>query len=483
MSDDGTQTGPTEAAGGPDHDPDRTAAGSTSTGVRFLDRPKPEEPEALLGETSEGDQELSLRSQTPAEELRRETGAVLRLPEGVAIDATDIDVERSDDETMIINMGPQHPSTHGVLRLMLELDGETVLRTKPVIGYLHTGMEKTGEELTYVQGSTNVTRMDYLSPLHNELVFSLAAEALLGVEMPPRADWIRMLLVELNRVSSHLMWMATNGMDLGSTSMMIYGFREREMVLAFFEKTTGLRMNHNFIRPGGTAADLPDGWEDDVTVICDTVLARTEEYDELLTGQPVFRQRTEGIGSLSAEEALALSLTGPVLRSTGVPWDLRRSMPYLRYDEVEFDVIVGTYGDNFDRYSVRLNEIRESIRIIRQIVEKMPAGDYRVQDKKVTPPPRGRIDESMEALIHHFKVFTEGFKVPEGEVYVATESPRGELGCYLVSDGTPKPYRMHIRGPSFVNLQALPLMMRGGLLADAVAVCSTIDPVMGEVDR
>ena len=452
-------------------------------GDAFL-RPGPgDEPEGLVAETSEGPQELSRRAETDPDELRREVGAVLRLPEGVAVDPSDIDIERSDDETMIINMGPQHPSTHGVLRLMLELDGETVLRTKPVIGYLHTGMEKTAEELTYVQGSTNVTRMDYLAPLHNELVLSLAVEALLGVEMPPRSDWIRMLLVELNRVSSHLMWMATNGMDIGSTSMMIYGFREREMILGFFEKTTGLRMNHNFIRPGGTAADLPDGWEDDVSIICDTVLPRTDEYDELLTGQPVFRQRSEGIGGLSAEEALALSLTGPILRSTGVPWDLRRAMPYLRYDEVDFDVIVGTFGDNFDRYSIRLNEIRESIRIIRQIVEKMPPGDYRVQDKKVTPPPRGRIDESMEALIHHFKVFTEGFKVPEGEVYVAVESPRGELGCYLVSDGSPKPYRMHIRGPSFVNLQGLPLMMRGGLLADAVAVCSSVDPVMGEVDR
>jgi NADH-quinone oxidoreductase subunit D len=441
------------------------------------------EPAELLAETSEGSQELFRRSETEPGELRREVGAVLRLPEGVAVDPSDIDVEQSDDETMIINMGPQHPSTHGVLRLMLELDGETVLRTKPVVGYLHTGMEKTGEELTYVQGCTNVTRMDYLSPLHNELVYSLAVEALLGIEMPPRSDWIRMLMTELNRVSSHLMWLATNGMDLGATSMMIYGFREREMVLAFFEKTTGLRMNHNFIRPGGTAADLPDGWEDDVTIICDTVMDRTNEYDELFTGQPLFRQRSEGVGTISAEEALALSLTGPVLRSTGVPWDLRRAQPYLRYDEVEFDVIVGTYGDNFDRYSIRLNEVRESIRIIRQIVEKMPAGDYRVQDKKVTPPPRGRIDESMEALIHHFKVFTEGFRVPEGEVYVAIESPRGELGCYLVSDGSPKPYRMHIRGPSFVNLQGLPVMMRGALLADAVAVCSTIDPVMGEVDR
>jgi NADH-quinone oxidoreductase subunit D len=429
-------------------------------------------------ETSEGRQELVPASSAA---LDHSVGSVLRLPEG-ALDSGQIDIER-DDETMIINMGPQHPSTHGVLRLMLELDGETVLRTKPVVGYLHTGMEKTGEELTYVQGATNVTRMDYLSPLHNELVFSLATEALLGVQLPPRAVWIRMLMCELNRVSSHLMWMATNGMDLGSTSMMIYGFRERELVLEFFEKTTGLRMNHNFIRPGGVAADLPDGWEDDVTIICDTVSERTYEYDELLTGQPIFRERTEAVGNITAEQAVALSATGPILRSTGVPWDLRRAMPYLAYDEVEFDVIVGTYGDNFDRYSIRLNEIRESIRIIRQILEKMPRGDYRVQDAKVTPPPRRRIDESMEALIHHFKVFTEGFRVPEGEVYVAVESPRGELGCYLVSDGTSKPYRMHIRGPSFVNLQTLPTMLRGGLIADAVAIISSVDPVMGEVDR
>ena len=441
------------------------------------------EQRAFVAETSEGAQELAARGTTTAGELRQEVGAVLRLPEGGYIDPGDIDIERRDDQTMIINMGPQHPSTHGVLRLMLELDGETVLRTKPIIGYLHTGMEKTGEELTYVQGSTNVTRMDYLSPLHNELVFSLATEALLGVELPPRAVWIRMLMAELNRVSSHLMWMATNGMDLGSTSMMIYGFREREMVLTFFEKTTGLRMNHNFIRPGGVAADLPDGWEDDIDIICETILARTYEYDELLTGQPIFRERTEAVGNISAEEALALSVTGPILRSTGVPWDLRRTMPYLAYDKLDFDVIIGSYGDNFDRYSVRLNEIRESIKMIRQIAEMMPPGDYRVQDRKVTPPPRARIDESMEALIHHFKIFTEGFRVPEGEVYTAIESPRGELGCYLVSDGTSKPYRMHIRGPSFVNLQALPLLLRGGLMADAVAVISSVDPVMGEVDR
>jgi NADH-quinone oxidoreductase subunit D len=441
------------------------------------------EAAALFAETSEGAQELLPRDTTNAQDLRREVGAVLRLPEGNYINPDDIDFERHDDETMIINMGPQHPSTHGVLRLMLELDGETVLRTKPIIGYLHTGMEKTGEELTYVQGATNTTRMDYLSPLHNELVFSLATEALLGVDLPPRAVWIRMLMAELNRISSHLMWMATNGMDLGSTSMMIYGFREREMVLSFFEKTTGLRMNHNYIRPGGVAADLPDGWQDDVEVICETVLARTYEYDELLTGQPIFRERTEAVGNLTAEEALALSVTGPILRSTGVPWDLRRTMPYLAYDKLDFDVIVGSYGDNFDRYSVRLNEIRESIRMVRQIAEMMPPGDYRVQDRKVTPPPRARIDESMEALIHHFKIFTEGFRVPEGEVYVAVESPRGELGCYLVSDGTSKPYRMHIRAPSFVNLQSLPLLLRGGLMADAVASISSVDPIMGEVDR
>jgi NADH-quinone oxidoreductase subunit D len=437
----------------------------------------------LVLETFEGTQELAPRGATPRAELEREVGSVLRLPESHGVDASDIDIEYPDDDTMIINMGPQHPSTHGVLRLMMELDGETVLRTKPIIGYLHTGMEKTAEELTYQQGSTNVTRMDYLSPMNNELVFSLATEKLLGVELPPRAMWIRMLLSELQRVSSHLLWLATNGMDLGSTTMTIFGFRERELVLAFFEKTTGLRMNHNFIRPGGTAADLPDGWEDDVEVILDNVTSRLGDYDALLTGQPIFRERTEGVGSISADEALALSATGPILRSTGIPWDLRRTMPYLAYDQVDFDVIIGTYGDNFDRYAIRINEVRESIRILWQVLDNMPTGDYRVQDKKVTPPPRARIDESMEALIHHFKIFTEGFKVPEGEVYVAIESPRGELGCYLVSDGSSKPFRMHIRAPSFVNLQSLPVMMHGGLMADAVATISSVDPVMGEVDR
>ncbi|MEM8903198.1 MAG: NADH-quinone oxidoreductase subunit D [Actinomycetota bacterium] len=388
-----------------------------------------------------------------------------------------------DGERMIINMGPQHPSTHGVLRLVLELAGEQVIRTKPVIGYLHTGMEKTAEDLTFLQGATNVTRMDYSSPLFNELVFSMAVEDLLGVEVPERATWIRMLMCELNRISSHLLFLATNGMDLGAVGMMLYGWREREEVLRFFETVTGLRMNHNYIRPGGVAADLPDGWQADVETLLDVLPERLDEFDVLMTGQPIWRDRTQGVGVMTTDEALALSITGPILRSTGFPLDLRRDEPYLAYDEVDFDVLVGSYGDTFDRYSIRLNEIRESMRIVRQCIDKMPAGDYRVQDKKVTPPPRMRIDESMEALIHHFKIFTDGFKVPEGEVYTAVESPRGELGCYLVSDGGTKPYRMHIRGPSFYNLQSVPYLLHGGLLADGIATLASVDPIMGEVDR
>ena len=434
---------------------------------------------------NEGAQEMRPRSELSARELFREVGAVLRMSEAEASALGDLPEDPEDDQTMVINMGPQHPSTHGVLRLMLELQGETVLRCKPIIGYLHTGMEKTAEQLTFMQGGTNVTRMDYLSPLNNELVFSLATEKLLGIDgdIPERAVWMRMLLSELNRISSHLLFMATNGMDLGAVSMMIYGWREREEVLRFFQKVTGLRMNHNFIRPGGLAADLPAGWRDDVLRLLDMLPERLEEYDILMTGQPIWRERLQGVGVITPTEALALGATGPILRSTGVEWDLRRDMPYLHYDEVDFDVVVGTYGDAFDRYAIRLNEIRESMRIVRQILDRMPSGDYRIQDKKITPPPRARIDESMEALIHHFKIFTEGFRVPEGEVYVGIESPRGEIGCYIASDGSPTPYRMHMRAPSFVNIQCLPHMMRGGLVADAVAVISSVDPVLGEVDR
>ena len=439
--------------------------------------------ETEMAFTHEGSQELSARGSGTAAELLRELGATLRMTEAEA--AALVGEEAEEGSTMIINMGPQHPSTHGVLRLMLELEGERVLRTKTIIGYLHTGMEKTGEDLTYLQGPTNVTRMDYAAPLFNELVFSLATEKLLGIDedIPERAQWIRMLMCELNRMTSHLLFMATNGMDVGAVGMMIYGWREREEGLRLLEKITGLRMNHNFIRPGGVAADLPDGWRDDVLHLLDYLPDQLDEFDTLLTGQPIYRERLQGVGVITQQEAIALGATGPVLRSTGLARDLRKDEPYLRYDQVDFDVLVGTYGDSFDRYAIRLNEIRESMKIVRQILDRMPSGDYRIQDKKVTPPPRARIDESMEALIHHFKIFTEGFKVPAGEVYVPVESPRGELGCYLVSDGSSKPYRMHISGPSFRNLQTLPHMMRDGLIADGVMIISSVDPIMGEVDR
>jgi NADH-quinone oxidoreductase subunit D len=393
------------------------------------------------------------------------------------------DDEVEEDERTVINMGPQHPSTHGVLRLQLELEGEVIRRTKPIIGYLHTGMEKTAEMLTFSQGPTNVTRMDYLAPFHGELAFSLAVERLLGIEVPPRAQAIRVLMTELNRISSHLVALATNGMDIGAVSMMIYGFRERESILAFFEKNTGLRMNHNFIRPGGVAADLAPGWKDDVAAILEDLPGRLSSYDDLLEQNPIWLARTKDVGVISAEEAIAYSITGPALRAAGVRWDLRKAFPYSGIERYEFDVPVGARGDVYDRYRVRVDEIRESLRIVEQVMDAMPKGDYRVGDRKITPPPRARIDESMEALIHHFKLFTEGFKVPPGETYVAVESPRGELGCYLVSDGGGNPYRMHTRAPSFYNLQALPITMADSLVADTVATIASMDPVMGDVDR
>ena len=439
--------------------------------------------ELLKAKTSEGAQEMLARNEESVRELRNESGGVLRLPEGVALDYSDIDYESPDDETMILNLGPSHPSTHGVLRVMVEIRGEQVLRIKPVIGYLHTGMEKTGEELMYHQGSTNVTRMDYLSPFFNELAFSLSVEKLASVDVPDRAGWIRMLMCELNRIASHLLWLATNGADLGALNMLVYGWRDRELLLTFFEKVTGLRMNHNYIRPGGVAADLPDGWRDDVNAICDVVLRRMDEYDNLLTGQPVLQNRMDGVGALDAATAIGLGLSGPLLRSTGVAYDVRRDFPYLFYEQVDFDVIVGTGGDCWDRYAIRVNEIREAVRIVRQVVKAMPKGDYRAQDKKFTPPPRNRIDESMEALIHHFKLFTQGFRVAPGDAYVPVESARGELGCYIVSDGTSRPYRLHVRGPSFTNLQALAPMGRGGFIPDVIACISSIDPVLGDVDR
>ncbi|MER3395874.1 MAG: NADH-quinone oxidoreductase subunit D [Acidimicrobiia bacterium] len=425
---------------------------------------------------------MKLRGETPEGELAYEEGRAAGVKRAVVTTEPWAEIHE-DEETVVINMGPQHPSTHGVLRLMLELDGEVVLRVKPIIGYLHTGMERTGEMLTYVQGATNVTRMDYLAPFFNELAFSLAVEKLLGIEVPPRAQAIRVMMCELNRISSHLVAVATQGMDIGAISMMLYGFREREVLLRFFEKVTGLRMNHDYIRPGGVAADLPDGWEDDVVSLCDYIPPKIDEYEELLTDNPIWRERTVGIGVITTQECLALGVTGPNLRATGLAWDLRKEMPYSGYENYDFDVVTGSSGDVFDRYKVRIEEMRQSVRIVRQVLESMPDGDYRTQDKKVTPPPRGRIDESMEALIHHFKIFTEGYKVPPGQAYAAVESPRGELGHYIISDGGPRPYRLHVRAPSFANLQGLSAMMEGGLIADAVAVIASTDPVMGDVDR
>lgn len=424
--------------------------------------------------TDEGSQEISEHESD--DRLDEQFGRVVS-------DDYVFDDEVDEDERTIVNMGPQHPSTHGVLRLQIELEGEIIRRTKPIIGYLHTGMEKTAEQLTFGQGPTNVTRMDYLAPLHGELAYSLAVERLLGVEVPERAAAIRILLTELNRISSHLVALATNGMDIGAISMMIYGFRERESILAFFEKTTGLRMNHNFIRPGGVAADLPPGWKDDVADILENLPNRLQQYDDLLRENPIWVSRTRGVGVISSDEAVAYGITGPALRASGIDWDLRKAFPYSGIEAYEFDVPVGENGDVYDRYRVRVEEIHESLKIVEQVMDRMPLGDYRIDDRKVTPPPRARIDESMEALIHHFKLFTEGFKVDPGETYVAVESPRGELGCYMVSDGGARPYRMHTRAPSFANLQALPIAMADSLMADTVATIASMDPVMGDVDR
>jgi NADH-quinone oxidoreductase subunit D len=440
-----------------------------------------EEPEWETGATDEGSQEM--QKVEPLPRLREQLGTELEAEGAPADDEFDLGDDFDESDRTIVNMGPQHPSTHGVLRLQIEMEGELIRRTKPVIGYLHTGMEKTAETLTFLQGPTNVTRMDYLAPMHNELCYSLAVETLLGVEVPERAAAIRILMTELNRISSHLVALATNGMDIGALSMMIYGFRERELILAFFEKTTGLRMNHNYIRPGGVAADLAPGWRADVAEICEVIPKRLEEYDDLLKENPIWLARTQGVGVITAEECLAYSITGPTLRASGVDWDLRKAMPYSGIEQYDFEVPVGENGDVYDRYRVRVEEILQSLRIVEQVAAAMPSGDYRTADRKVSPPPRARIDESMEALIHHFKLYTEGPLVPPGETYVAVESPRGELGCYIVSVGEGNPWRMHTRAPSFYNLQALPIMMADSLVADTIATIASLDPVMGDVDR
>ncbi|GAA2329922.1 NADH-quinone oxidoreductase subunit D [Saccharopolyspora halophila] len=407
--------------------------------------------------------------------------------------------ETGGEERVVINLGPQHPSTHGVLRLVLELEGETVTKARSVIGYLHTGIEKNTEYRNWTQGVTFVTRMDYLAPLHNEAAYCLAVEKLLGIEVPKRAQTFRVMLMELNRISSHLVFMATGAMELGATTGMTYGFRDREEVLHLLEFLTGLRMNHAFIRPGGVSQDLPEGWQDKVKAFIKVMDERLPAYEKLFTGQPIWKQRLKGVGHLPLDGALQLGVTGPLLRAAGIAWDLRKVEPYSGYEEFDFEVPTSTDGDCYARFLLRLREIYESLKIIRQCVEKMEPGPHMVDDPKIAWPAKLSIGpdgmgnsldhvrkimgQSMESLIHHFKLVTEGFDVPPGQAYAPVESPRGELGAHLVSDGGTRPARVHVRDPSFVNLQAMPAMCEGGLVADVIAAVASIDPVMGGVDR
>ena len=409
--------------------------------------------------------------------------------------------EAGQQERVVVNMGPQHPSTHGVLRMILELDGETVSEVRSAIGYLHTGIEKNLEYRSWTQGVTFVTRMDYLSPFFNEVAYCLAVEKLLGIEeqIPERATVIRVMLMELNRISSHLVCLATGGMELGALTAMTTGLRDREVVLELYEELTGLRMNHAFIRPGGLAQDLPVGAEGKVRKVIETLRKNFKDTANMLVDNSVWTARTKDVGYLDLTGCVALGMTGPVLRSTGIAWDLRKTQPYCGYETYEFDVPVQTSCDAYGRFLIRLAEMQESLKIIEQCLDRLQPGPVMVEDKKIAWPAqlavgsdgqgnsldhiRHIMGESMEALIHHFKLVTEGFEVPAGQVYVAVESPRGELGVHVVSDGGTRPYRVHYRDPSFNNLQAVPAMAEGGQVADLIAVVASIDPVMGGVDR
>ena len=410
-------------------------------------------------------------------------------------------VRDSGEDRIVVNMGPQHPSTHGVLRLILEIEGETVTEARCGIGYLHTGIEKNLEYRNWTQGVTFVTRMDYLAPFHNETAYCLGVEKLLGIEdlVPERAQVVRVMLMELNRISSHLVAIATGGMELGATTPMLFGFRERELILDVFETITGLRMNHSYIRPGGLAQDLPD---DAIPMIRDllTLLpGRLADIEALLTDNPIFISRTRDIGCLDLTGCMALGVTGPILRSTGLPYDLRRAEPYCGYETYEFDVVTADGSDCYARYLVRIGEMHESLRIVEQCLDRLRPGPVMVQDDKIAWPSRLELGpdglgnspehirrimgESMEGLIHHFKLVTEGIRVPAGQVYIGVESPRGELGVHMVSDGGTRPYRVHYRDPSFTNLQAVAAMCEGGMVSDVIAAVASIDPVMGGVDR
>jgi NADH-quinone oxidoreductase subunit D len=386
-------------------------------------------------------------------------------------------------ETMLLNMGPQHPSTHGVLRLLLELDGEIVLNCVPDIGFLHTGVEKSMESKTYQKAEVMTDRLDYLNPIGNNLTYCLAVEKLCGIEVPARAQALRVILAELTRIGSHLLWLGTSGLDLAAMSTFLYCFREREMILDIFEMISGARMMTTYIRPGGVWREVPEEFEPAVRHFLSVMPGRIQEYENLLKTNPLFLDRTRGVGVINTEECLEWGVSGPVLRATGLPYDMRKAFPYSGYDLYDFDIPTQTSGDVFGRYRVRIDEMTQSLRIIEQALNKLPGGPVRSNDRKFMPPPRSELGVSMESLIHHFKLWTEGFHAPEGSVYVATESPRGELGVMMESDGSPKPLRVHYHTPSFVNLQIMPLLSRGHFVADVVGIIGSIDIVLGDCDR
>jgi NADH-quinone oxidoreductase subunit D len=387
-------------------------------------------------------------------------------------------------KTMVLNMGPQHPSTHGVLRILLEMDGETVVNAIPDLGYLHTGIEKSCEDKTYSQAITLTDRMDYLSPLGNNLVYCLAVEKLLGLEIPKRAQYIRVMMVELQRISSHLVWLGTHAIDMGAMSVFLYCFREREEILKIFELFAGQRMMTSYIRIGGVALDPPAGWRPVVQKLLKTLPSRIDEYETLLTANRIWMARLQGVGYITPEDAIAYSMTGPTLRAAGVAYDNRKVFPYSSYDEFKFDVPTRTESDCYARYLVRVAEMRESLKIVQQAFDKITdEGPIKAEAPGIIPPQREKMKTEMEALIYHFKIFTEGFSPAPGEAFVTIESPRGELGCFVASDGSPKPLRVHFRAPSYINLQALPKLIKGQLISDVIACIGTIDIVLGEVDR
>jgi NADH-quinone oxidoreductase subunit D len=409
-----------------------------------------------------------------------------RIPSPIPTMLVVPDAVRESDDILTVNFGPNHPSTHGVLRLVVDLDGETVVGLKAVIGYLHTGFEKNMEQKTWWKAMTYPERIDYVAFQNNGLVFVLAVEQLLEIAVPPKATWMRMCLAELNRIHSHLVWLGTSGLELGAISMFWYCFREREQILDLFELVTGVRMHTRYFQAGGLAEDVPPGFFPEARKFVERMPHAVDEYEQLVDRNQIWLERTVGIGPLSAADAIALGQSGPVLRASGVDWDLRRDQPYLAYDQVEFRVPVRQNGDVYDRYRIHMDEMRQSVRIVEQCLdrlERMEGEPWIADDRKVVLPPREELHTSMESLIHHFKIVTEGYRVPEGEVYATIESPRGESGCYLVSDGGPRPWRVKFRAPSFVALEATATCMHDALIADMIAIVGSLDTVMGEVDR